>query len=151
MRQKKLSLKTALIWIFFSTFLISGGTFFLIQMIQKVYQKRGKDSRYNIQYLQLESNSDEPHMGEFFSEALGLSHDEPTNILHFNTKKAAKHLHTLDIIDEVSVSKILPDTIAIRYLRKEPFFFIGKLPKLCFRSQWTSLSVKTIFFSEKND
>lgn len=114
----------AFFWIFLSTLLISGTawmSWFYNLQFKKASQQ---DTKYNVIALTQSSQPREGLKTVYLAQLLGLSVDQPTNIYRFSIENGEKKLLSSSLIKEAKIKKILPGTLYIEYVMREPLAFL---------------------------
>ncbi|MEX0961921.1 MAG: FtsQ-type POTRA domain-containing protein [Simkaniaceae bacterium] len=119
--KKKIALPNAIGILLLSTFLISGGGYALIRIIERIRFQRLTDERYFLTQLIQTGPKKEALKSVYLQELLKLSKNKPLSFFEYDSEKAEKTLLTSPLIEEARVKKIPPHTLYVDYSLREPF------------------------------
>lgn len=120
MKQEKFTIQKSLLWIVFSTLVVSGSIYTLFFCYQKFNRSKITDSHYQITSVLQMNHQTESLEGEYLAELMELSKDFPKNLHAFDTSAAEKKLLTSPLIREAKVKKVYPQTVFVEYEMREP-------------------------------
>lgn len=115
---QRLPLSVALLWIFLSTFLITGSTYSLLTIYKRHSTKTSH--LYSIRKIVQTGLQRDMLPCSAIAEMLDLSQDRPTPIHEFSIEEAKKKLRSFPMIKEATLFVIKPDTVYIEYSMREP-------------------------------
>lgn len=118
-------LNRAILWILFSTLLISGSAFMGWLYYLHIREKRYHDDQYNIVAILQSTLQADSLKTSYLAEILHLSLDRPMNLYQFNVRESVQLLLDHPLIKEANIKKILPGTLYIQYQMRTPLAFIG--------------------------
>lgn len=125
--KEKIPLSHALMWIFFSTLLVSGSVTAILYSRQQTLLGRLKDPDYAISEV-AETGPDAGSVPpDYLFQLLGLDFDEPINIYQFSLKQAERRLLDSALFATVKVSRIPPGRIVVDYRLRQPVWNFGTL------------------------
>lgn len=120
----KLSLKSAIRWIFFITLCVTGSASLAVFYYRHIKAQRLQQPQYNIVAL-IQTTPDKERLKTIYlAELLGLSIDQPTNLFRLNINEARKNLLKSPLITSAKIKKILPGTLYIDYSLRKPFAYV---------------------------
>lgn len=120
--EKKLSFKRALIWILFSTALISGTAALATLYYFNFQEIQLQDEHYTITTIQQVGQDSGRLSTSYLAELLELSIDSKVNLIGYKIDQAEKKLLISPIIKSAKVYKVKPSTLAINYSLRKPLF-----------------------------
>jgi len=121
--KKKLKLAHALFWILFSTFIISGSSYFIFSQVRKLKKNKLISTKYNIKTI-AQSQNDITLDVNYLAELMSLSSNKPTNIFLFDENKARENLLSSPMIKEAKIKKIKPNCIFVDYKIRKPIAYL---------------------------
>lgn len=125
MDNKQLSVKSAVLWIFLSTILVSGSALGIISYINYKNKQRSQEAQYNIIAI-VQTTPDQERLKSFYlAELLQLSIDNPTNLFAFNIQEAKKKLLLTAVIKEVYLKRQPPGTLYLDYVLRKPIAYLS--------------------------
>jgi hypothetical protein len=122
--EKKIPISHALLWIFFSTLLISGSAFMGWLYFLHLKDRRLNDSQYQIVAIIQKTSQKESLKTMYLAELLGLSLDQPVNLYRFDSEEGEKKLKSSPLIKQASIKKIRPGTLFIDYRMRSPVAYL---------------------------
>lgn len=124
LRGKKLKAPVALLWIVLSIFVFSGIPFFYLKFYNVRQNFYKKQSQYQIRSIVQKGPVKEALKTLHLTEILGLSTDEPQNLISYDLKRGEELLLGSSVISGVNLRKILPDTLEIDYETRRPIAYL---------------------------
>lgn len=121
---ERLSLHSALRWIFFITLCVTGSASLAVFYYRHLKAQRLQQPQYNIVAL-IQTTPDKERLKTIYlAELLGLSIDQPTNLFRLNINEARQNLLKSPLITTAKIKKILPGTLYIEYSLRKPFAYV---------------------------
>lgn len=145
----RISLKKALLWIFFSTLLISGSSFLAFFYYLHVKESRSSDDKYRIIAIVQTCPEKECLKTIYLAELLDLSADRPTNLYQFKTKESEEKLLACPLIKQATINKISPGTIHVDYSLRIPLAFLGDYTNTAIDKEGYAFPFKPFFTPKK--
>lgn len=115
-----LPVRTALLWIWGSTIVFSGGVVLALSLKQKWNSDIRNNPKFLIQSMIQKCTSVESLSTDYLAECLGLSLDSSFTIFDHSAAELAESLEASPLIKSVVVSKILPSTLHVEYTLRQP-------------------------------
>lgn len=125
MKDNKIPVNRAILWILLSTLCISGSAFMGWLYYLHRRELKFNSDQYRIVALVQNNRQVDGLKTVYLAELLDLSLDRPVNLYQFNIKEAQQTLLSHPIIKEASIKKILPGTLYIDYSVRTPLAFVG--------------------------
>lgn len=126
-KEKMLPFKRAMIWIVFSTLIISGTAILGTLYYFHICEMQSCDDRYVIVSI-LQTGDDKGKLSdEYLAERLGLSVDRPKNLHLYNLEEARQNLCNSPVVKRAEVKKKLPASLSVQYTLREPVAVLGDL------------------------
>lgn len=110
-------LSKALIWIFLTTFLISGSATLGWLNYERLVAKRLQNPAYALSTLIIKGDGLDP---QYLAEKIGLSKDRATNYYEFDPYEAKARLEASPLIQSATVDKQKPNLVLITYTPRTP-------------------------------
>ncbi len=122
---EKLPLKTVCTCIIVSVVVVWGTLFALWQFYREVKGRRATAQRYAISVLIQKSHTTDTVPTDTFSELLGLSADQPTNMYSFDVEEATSKLMACGSFKTVSIDLLEPAAIVVDYELRRPVAYLA--------------------------
>lgn len=122
--EKKIPLSHALLWILFSTLLISGSAFMGWLYYLHLKDRRLNDDQYRIVAIIQKSSQKEALKTMYLAELLGLSINKPANLYQFDVREGERKLMASPLIKKATIKKIRPGTLFIDYQMRTPVAYL---------------------------
>lgn len=126
MKYDILPTRTAFLWIFISTLLISGTTGLGIWIYKWHAKQLAGDDKYIITAIHQQTTAAYPLQSGYLAEFLELSIDSPTYLTTYNLKHAHDRLLQCSHIESALLKKVPPDTICVDYTLREPIGILAE-------------------------
>lgn len=123
--EEKMPLGHALLWILFSTLLISGSAFMGWLYFLHLKERRLNDDQYKIVAIIQKSSQKETLKVVYLAELLGLSIDQPINLYQFDVEEGERKLLASPLIKSATIKKIRPGTLFIDYQIRTPTAYLA--------------------------
>jgi hypothetical protein len=131
----KLPVRTALLWIWGSTIVFSGGIVLALQLKQKWNSEVRRNPKFVVQTIVQKCDSVESLSTDYLAECLGLSLDRSYTLFQRSTKEMEGILEASPLIKTASVSKILPSGLYIEYTLRQPIALLHDLQNTAFDNE----------------
>lgn len=128
MKEKIIPYPKAILWIFLSTFSISGSAFLAWFYHLHLMDQRISEPYYNIVSIQQGSLNGHPLKTDYLMDLLDLPFNKHANLYRFNLKEAQKKLTSSPLIKEGVIQKRFPGTLSIAYKTREPIAYLKDYP-----------------------
>lgn len=115
-----LPIRTALLWIWGSTIVFSGGVVLTLSLKKKWDSDIRNHPKFLIQSIVQKCASVESLSTDYLAECLGLSVDHPYTVFEHSTKRLTSMLESSPLIKSAEVTKMLPSTLHIEYSLRQP-------------------------------
>lgn len=122
-----LPIRTALLWIWGSTILFSGGVVLALTLKQKWDGEVRHNPQFMIRSIVQKCATVETLPTNYLAECLGLSQDHSYTLFEKSTGELEQILASSPLMQHVSVSKNLPSTLIIEYGLRQPVAAIHDL------------------------
>ncbi len=116
----KIPIRTALLWIWGSTIVFSGGVVLTLSLKNKWNAQLYSNPKFKIQALIQKCSSVESLSTDYLAECLGLGLDRSYTIFEYSSDHLTGSLEASPLIRKASVKKILPATLEINYSLRQP-------------------------------
>lgn len=120
----KIPFSHAVLWIFFSTLLVSGSAFMGWQYYLHLRDVRLNDDQYQIVAIVQKTSQKESLKTMYLAELLGLSIDKPVNLYQFDIEEGEQKLKAFPLIKTAAIKKIRPGTLFIDYEIRIPVAYL---------------------------
>lgn len=115
-----LPVRTALLWIWGSTIVFSGGVVLALTLKQKWNSEIRHNPKFLVQSIIQKCESVESLSTDYLAECLGLSLDSSFTLFERSNDDLSSTLTASPLIKQAKVSKILPSTLHIEYTLRQP-------------------------------
>lgn len=115
-----LPIRTALIWIWGSTIVLSGGVVLALSLKQKWNSEVRTNPKFAIHSIIQKCSSVESLSTDYLAECLGISTDRSYTLFEHSANYLTTVLESSPLIKSAKVSKILPSTLHIEYSLRQP-------------------------------
>lgn len=147
--KKLLPYNTAFLLVASSMLSVTALFFTVKYAYEYIVHSRLADDRYTISFISGASATSETLDTSFLAEVMELSKDKPTNIHLFSEQRAEQLLKAVPLFQEVRVQKKMPDTLAVKYILREPLAALGSFPNTVIDKEGVPFPLKP-YFSPKN-
>lgn len=117
---KTLSVRAALLWIWGSTIVISGGVILMLTLKHKWNQELKNNPKFKIQSLVQKCSTVESLSTDYLAECLGIGLDRSFTIFEHSSASLAASLEASPLIKQAKVSRLLPATLLVEYSLRQP-------------------------------
>ncbi len=131
----KLPVRTALLWIWGSTIVFSGGVVLALQLKQKWNSEIRRNPKFVIQSIVQKCDSVESLSTDYIAECLGLSLDASYTPFQKSTGDLKRILESSPLIKEATVSRIIPNSLYIEYTMRQPIALVHDFQNTAFDAE----------------
>jgi hypothetical protein len=125
--QQEIPLPRALIWIFLTTFLVSGSATLGWLNYERIVANRLEDPSYTLKKIVIQGEGLDP---QYIAEVMGLSVDRSTNYYEFDPYEARMHLEASPLIQRAYVLKKKPNEVHVHYIARSPVAQVGDVSNM---------------------